>query len=72
MSLGRRRIRLLGVGVTNLTRHPVRQLDLLEDPAPDEQARFRASVADLIVRKLGDGTITRGRLVPRPGRGKPR
>jgi nucleotidyltransferase/DNA polymerase involved in DNA repair len=63
-------IRLLGVRVTNLLREPLRQLDLFGVEA-EQQARRRAAVADAILEKIGDGTITRGSLLsrgpPRPG-----
>ena len=61
---GNRSIRLLGVGVTNLSREPLRQLDLFEeDPGSRERATNRARVTDAIRKKLGDGAILRGRLL---------
>jgi len=61
---GNHSVRLLGVGVTNLSREPLRQLDLFdEDPGGRERATNRARVADAIRKKLGDGAILRGRLL---------
>lgn len=60
-----RSIRLLGVGATQLVRRPLRQLDLFDHSADEEeQARRRAEVADAIREKLGDAAITRARLLP--------
>ena len=61
---GNHSIRLLGVGVTNLSREPLRQLDLFEeDPGSRERATNRSRVTDAIRKKLGDGAILRGRLL---------
>jgi hypothetical protein len=71
--LGGKRIRLLGVGMSHLVREPLRQLELFaEDPGGEEGARLRAQVTDEIRRRLGDGAITRARLVERPDRDSPR
>jgi DNA polymerase-4 len=64
IGLGGRKIRLLGVGVTNLTRSPCLQLDFFEDRAAEKsRAQRLARVADAICEKMGDGAITRARLV---------
>jgi DNA polymerase-4 len=71
--LGRERVRLLGVGVKNLERAPVRQLDLFDvGGAERERAARLAEVSDAILRKHGDGAVTRGKLIARPGKdGRP-
>jgi DNA polymerase-4 len=67
--LGREKVRLLGVGVKNLERAPVRQLDLFDaGQAERDRAARLAAVSDAILRKHGDGAVTRGRLVARPGK----
>jgi DNA polymerase-4 len=59
-----RKVRLLGVGVTNLTRSPCLQLDFFEDRAAEQsRAQRLARVADAICEKMGDGAITRARLM---------
>jgi DNA polymerase-4 len=61
---GHHSVRLLGVGIANLSRESLRQLDLFEEDAGGhERATDRARVADAIRKKLGDGAILRGRLL---------
>jgi len=70
--LGRERVRLLGVTASNLIHEPLRQLELFDGrTAERERAESAARASDEIRRKLGDGAITRGRLLGR-GRVRPR
>ncbi len=65
-SLGRRRVRLLGVAVSNLTSEPLLQLRLFDDEARDRaQAARLAEVEDAVRSRVGDHAITRGRVVRR-------
>ncbi|MCZ6792237.1 MAG: DNA polymerase IV, partial [Planctomycetota bacterium] len=62
VELGGRRVRLLGVAASGLTAEPCRQLDLFEGESwkrADEVAR----ITDRVRERLGDGAITRGRLL---------
>ena len=64
-----RSIRLLGVGLTGLTREAVRQLEIFDpDPTANDRAAHRARVADRIREKLGDRAVTWARLVEPPRR----
>jgi DNA polymerase-4 len=64
--LGGRKVRLLGVAASQLTREPLRQLDLFDKRAERQAtAEQLARVADEIKRKLGDKAITRARLLGR-------
>jgi DNA polymerase-4 len=67
--LGREKVRLLGVGVKNLEREPLRQLELFDAGAVERERAARvAALSDAICRKHGDGAVTRGRLIARPGK----
>ena len=62
--LGSRKVRLLGVGASQLTREPLRQLDLFDKRVESQSPAERlAQVADKIKKKLGDRAITRARLL---------
>ena len=70
--LGRERVRLLGVTASNLVEEPLRQLDLFDGRAAErERAESAARASDEIRKRLGDGAITRGKLIGR-GRGRAR
>ena len=61
------RVRLLGVGLSNLIVSQPRQLDMLDGPVEKRAQRVEAAV-DAIRGRLGRGAITRGRLLGRKGR----
>jgi DNA polymerase-4 len=65
--LGRRGVRLLGVGVSGLARAGLAQAELFED-AGAERTRRLARAADLVRERFGDEAVTRARLTR--GRGK--
>jgi DNA polymerase-4 len=65
-----RRVRLLGVGLSQLRVGAPRQLDLLDGPGDDRTERIEKAV-DAIRDRLGDRAITRGRLLDRGRRGAP-
>ncbi|MBI4606872.1 MAG: DNA polymerase IV [Planctomycetes bacterium] len=63
---GAHAVRLLGVGVAGLTREPMRQLELFgADAGARERLERLARAEDAVRERLGDGAITRGRLVER-------
>jgi DNA polymerase IV len=65
--LGRKGVRLLGVGVSGLVPSGLGQARLFPDAA-EERARRAALAADSVRDRLGDGAITRARLLdPRRG-----
>jgi nucleotidyltransferase/DNA polymerase involved in DNA repair len=70
ISLGRKGVRLLGVGVSGLEPAGAGQARLFPD-ASEERARRMARAADSVRDRLGDGAITRARLLPRLRRGRP-
>ena len=64
VSLGPHRVRLLGVSTTQLDAEPVEQLELFDQEAVTREKSTRlADVEARVRRRLGDGAITRGRLV---------
>jgi DNA polymerase IV len=67
ITLGRRGVRLLGVGVTGLDSAASGQAGLFPDPA-EERARRAARASDTVRDRLGDGAITRARLLRRTRR----
>ena len=66
--LGRKGVRLLGAGVSQLVEGGAGQLDLFADPHRERSSRI-ARAADALVEKYGEEIITRARLV-RGKRGK--
>ncbi len=65
--LGRKGVRLLGVGVSGLVPCGLGQARLFPD-AEEERARRAARAADSVRDRMGEGAITRARLLrPRPG-----
>jgi nucleotidyltransferase/DNA polymerase involved in DNA repair len=69
VSLGGRGIRLLGVGVGGLAPAGDGQRALFRDPA-EERARRVARATDTVRDRLGEGALTRARLVRRRSRGE--
>ena len=65
--LGRRGVRLLGVGVSGLQGDGLAQPELFDDPAA-ERTRRLARAADAVRERFGDEAVTRARLTR--GRGK--
>ena len=65
--LGRRGVRLLGVGVSGLAGDGLAQPQLFDDPAA-ERTRRLARAADVVRERFGDEAVTRARLTR--GRGK--
>ena len=64
VELGRRRVRLLGVGVTQLDSEPRRQLDLFDTGTKTRERTDGLAEAEAAVRgRLGADAITRGRLI---------
>ena len=59
VSLGRKKVRLLGVGVSGLAPRDAGQLKLFGDPATDKRHRM-AEAVDRVRKKLGDNAIQRG------------
>lgn len=59
-----RGVRLLGVGVSGLENRGVGQGRLFTDPA-EQRARRTARATDAVRRKLGEGSVTRARLLRR-------
>jgi DNA polymerase-4 len=73
IALGRRGVRLLGVGVSGLEPAGAGQASLFANPAED-RARRAARAADAVRDRMGEGAITRARLLSRRtgrGGGKP-
>jgi DNA polymerase-4 len=70
IALGRRGVRLLGVGVTGLEPAGCGQGSLFVDPAED-RARRAARAADALRERLGEDAVTRARLLGRRGHGRP-
>lgn len=73
--LGRKGVRLLGVGVSGLASatassgsRPAQQAPLFADP-DEERARRATRAADAVRARLGDDAITRARLLKRKDRG---
>ncbi len=68
-----RRVRLLGVGVTQLSTEALRQLELFTGERDRDRTRASdlARVEDAVRAKLGAGRITRARLLGRTRRGRP-
>ncbi|HKN47306.1 MAG TPA: hypothetical protein VJ144_04965, partial [Candidatus Polarisedimenticolia bacterium] len=66
--LGRRGVRLLGVGASGLEPAGAGQAPLFPDAA-EERARRAARAADDVRERLGEQAITRARLL-RPGKGR--
>ncbi len=65
-------VRLLGVGVSNLTDPPPKQLDLLGEPEPAEEVAEprRPSTGDAVAairEKFGDNAVAPATLVGRDG-----
>ena len=67
--LGRQGVRLLGVGIAGLAPAGAGQASLFVDPA-EARARRAARASDAVRDRLGDGAITRARLLGRGHRGR--
>jgi DNA polymerase-4 len=59
VSLGRKKVRLLGVGVSGLAPRDAGQLKLFGDPGTDKRHRM-AEAVDRVRKKLGDNAVQRG------------
>jgi len=64
VDLGGRGIRLLGLGVSGIEARESVQADLFVDPVED-RARRMARAADAVRERLGEGAMTRARLLDR-------
>ena len=67
--LGRKGVRLLGVGAHNLVAEGSGQRALFADPAR-ERARRAARAADALSEKYGEVVVTRARLITKRGKTK--